>query len=161
MTQQRYAVMNGATVIDAVLWDAEAHPTYVYPFPHTSLVRHALAMPGWTRSGATWTPPAAPEPDPGLAPRLDNIHPPLEKWRFWSIVRMPGSIGEANLRGAITGHPDAAFVAVALSMLDDPPGGLYWRSNPLFADAALLGALGLNEATVNALWDSAHALPAP
>lgn len=162
MTEQRYTVLSGDTVIDAVFWDAEAHPSYVYPFAHTALAPHATAMPGWTRIGGVWTAPPPEPPDPDLAPKIDNTYPPLEKWRFWSIVRMPGSVGEANLRAAIAGHPDAAFVAVAVSMLDDPPSGLYWRSNPLFANAAILSALGLNAAAVNALWDSAHALlPAP
>jgi hypothetical protein len=161
MTEKRYAIMNGNTVIDAVLWDAAAHPEYVYPFSHTGMVQHDAAMPGWTLNAGVWAPPPEEEPDPNLEPKLDNIYPPLEKWRFWSIVRMPGSIGEANLRGAIAAHPDGAFSAIALSMLDDPPGGMYWRSNPLFANAAFLGSLGLNEAAVNAMWDSAHALAAP
>ncbi|MBN9308797.1 MAG: hypothetical protein J0I99_00770 [Devosia sp.] len=161
MTEQRYAVLNGNTVIDAVLWDPERYPNYAYPWEHTALVPHATAMPGWTRNGNVWTPPAPEEPDPGLEPKVNDIYPPLEKWRFWTVVRSPGSIGEANLRGAIEAHPDGNFKALALSILDDPPGGLYMRSNPLFADATLLGTLGLTEAAVNAMWNSAHALTLP
>lgn len=93
------------------------------------------------------------------APTLDELYPPLEPWRFWAIVDMPGSIGEANLRGAIDAHPDAAFKAVARAKLNNPPGGRYHRSDALFSNEALLGALGIDEATVNTLWTQAHGLP--
>lgn len=161
MTEQRYAVLSGATVIDAIHWDPEKFPNYAYPWEHTALMPHATAMPGWTYANGVWTEPSEDEPDPGLEPKDDNIYPPLEKWRFWTIVRSPGSVGEANLRGAIEAHPDGNFKALALSLLDDPPGGLYWRSNPLFRDGTLLAALGLDEAAVNTMWMQAHALSLP
>lgn len=161
MTAKRYAVLNGDAVIAAIIWNAAASPDYVFPEVHTTLIEHEAAMPGWTLQGGVLTDPDPPQPDPDNGQRVDDLYPPLEKWRFWTVVRSPGSLGEARLRGAIEAHPDEVFKAMALSLLDDPPGGLYWRSNPLFADATLLGALEIDAAAVNTMWMAGHALSLP
>ena len=92
-------------------------------------------------------------------PTQDEAYPPLMPWRFWAIINMPGSIGEANLRAVINAHPDAAFKAVANAKLNNPPGGFYHRSDALFSNQALIGGLGLTSADIDNLWLAAHAIP--
>lgn len=84
----------------------------------------------------------------------------LEPWQFWAVVNLPGSIGESNLRAAIGNLSNAVFRVVALAKLNNPPGGRYLRSDPLFNDAELMTALGINSAMIDTLWRQAEALNA-
>lgn len=97
--------------------------------------------------------------DPPPPPSTDDLHPPLDPWRFWAVVELSG-ITEAGLYAAIDAQPEASFRAIARAKLRNPPGGKYHRSDALFADAGLLTALNLTAATVDTLWSQAHALPA-
>lgn len=97
--------------------------------------------------------------DPVPPPSTDDLHPPLDPWRFWAVVELSG-ITEAGLYAAIDAQPEASFRAIARAKLRNPPGGKYHRSDALFADAGLLTALNLTAATVDTLWSQAHALPA-
>lgn len=92
-------------------------------------------------------------------PTQDELHPPLEPWRFWAVVDMPGSIGDDSLRNIVATHPDLAFRAVAKAKLNNPPGGLFHRSDPLFSNEALLDALSITSDTIDALWAQAWSLP--
>jgi len=97
--------------------------------------------------------------DDAPPPSTDDLHPPLDPWRFWAVVELSG-ITEAGLYAAIDAQPEASFRAIARAKLRNPPGGKYYRSDALFADAGLLTALNLTAATVDTLWSQAHALPA-
>lgn len=93
-------------------------------------------------------------------PAEPNDKPPLEPWRFWSILDIAGPGGDA-LRAVIGSHPDPMFRAMAKARLNNPPGGYFRRSDAMFANAELLGAMGMNAASVDALWDAGLALPDP
>ena len=112
-------------------------------------------------TGETISRPFTPEEEAAFdalsAPTQDDLHPPLDPWRFWAVVELSG-LTEAGLYAAIEAQPDAAFRAVAKAKLRNPPGGKYHRSDALFADASLLSALNLDAAGVDALWTQAHAL---
>lgn len=82
----------------------------------------------------------------------------LEPWRFWTVVNK--TFPEDGLRKAI----EAAFArdtdkrARALAKLDHPPGGAFDRDDPLFEDADLMGALGVDAGLIDSLWEQAWRL---
>lgn len=91
-------------------------------------------------------------------PTVDELYPPLEQWRFWSIVDL--NFGEGALLTAVETLDDP-LKTLAKRILQFPPGGTFTRSNPLFSNAALMAALSIDEAGINALWDAGHNLPDP
>jgi len=90
-------------------------------------------------------------------PSQDEAFPPLEPWRFEAIVEISG-IGYDNLVATVRAHPDVFFRAKALAKLRNPPGGMFYRSDPLFADAALMAALKKTAADIDNLWLAALGL---
>jgi hypothetical protein len=87
----------------------------------------------------------------------DELYPPLEPWRFWSIVELSG-ITEAGLRAAVDNMSDASERTLAKAKLNNPPGGSFTRSDPLFANQELLAALNIDAAGIDSLWTQAHGL---
>lgn len=113
--------------------------------PDATSNRHRRMIAEWEADGNT-IPPYDPP-----APTLDELYPPLEPWQFWSIIELSG-IGEQALRDAIDLIPDPAFKIKAKAKLANPPGGRYFRSDPLFSNAFLMMQLGKTAEEINAIW---------
>lgn len=86
----------------------------------------------------------------------DELYLPLEKWRFFAILDIAGLT--ATLISAIDDVPDVAFRAVAKAKLNDPPGGMFYRSDPLFHNEYLQMRLGMTDDEINAMWLQAAAI---
>ena len=162
MSAQKYAIIKNNVVIASILWDAEQSPDYVFPQDHDLVMQHNTAAVGWQLTEIEGEEQLV-DPDPIVLVddilQLDDIYAPLEPWRFWAIIEMPGSVGEANLRATIDAHIDPVFKAIAKAKLNNPPGGSYTRSDALFTNEDLLTAVGIDEDTINSLWTQALALP--
>lgn len=91
-------------------------------------------------------------------PTVDEAYPPLEQWRFWTVVDL--NFGEGALLAAVNTLEEPLKTA-AKRILQFPPGGKFTRSNPLFSNAELMALLSINEAGINALWTAGHALELP
>jgi hypothetical protein len=90
---------------------------------------------------------------------------PLEPWRFKAVVSLafpPPEGGQLldGLKAAIVAAiTDPVQQAVALAMLESPPGGLYSIDNPLFSDASLMAATGKTAADIQSMWQQGLKLP--
>lgn len=80
----------------------------------------------------------------------DELYPPLEKWKFWAVIELAGL--KPALLAAIESIPDATFKVLAKAKLEDPSGGTYNRSDPLFHNAYLQMQLGLTDVEIDDLW---------
>jgi hypothetical protein len=86
----------------------------------------------------------------------DELYPPLEKWKFWAIIELAGL--KPALLAAIDSIPDATFKVIAKAKLEDPAGGVYNRSDPLFHNPYLQMQLKLTDVEIDDLWLQASEL---
>lgn len=157
MSARRFAILNGSTVIAAILWNPDEAPDYVYPEPHTSLVEHPTASEGWTLIGAELVdpdPPPPPEPGPERAPSDFS----LTRRQIRAALILNGVLDpDAWMRGVMATIPDPVTRALALNDWANAPA--YERGNALFNDASLIAAAAMTSEQVDALWMAAKDLP--
>jgi len=157
MSARRFAILNGSTVIAAIMWDPDDAPDYVYPEPHTSVIEHPTASVGWSLVGSELIdpdPPPAPEPDPDPVPSDF----PLTRRQIRAALILNGILDpDAWMQGVMATIPDPVTRALALNDWANAP--VYDRDNPLFNDPSLIAAAGMTPAQVDALWMAAKDLP--
>jgi hypothetical protein len=157
MSARRFAILNGSTVIAAIMWDPDEAPDYVYPEPHTSVMEHPTASVGWSLVGSELVdpdPPPAPEPDPDPVPSDF----PLTRRQIRGALILNGILDpDAWMQGVMASIPDPVTRALALNDWANAP--VYDRDNPLFNDPSLIAAAGMTPAQVDALWMAAKDLP--
>lgn len=88
----------------------------------------------------------------------DELHPPLEPWKFWAALALNG-ISKEQIVAAIDSIDDpeaVTFKVMAKAKLDHPPGGLFYRSDPLFHNAFLQMQLHMTGEEIDAVWDAAY-----
>lgn len=120
-----------------------------------------------------WTFPSAPAPDTDEIGAM--IAADLAEWEA-HVAATSNVLGHPltrrQVRAALasaglsrTAVPDAIETIVDplerdLALIDWEDAPYYMRSHPLFNNADLMAALGLNPATIDAMWVAGHALPA-
>ena len=157
MSARRFAILNGSTVIAAILWTPDEAPDYIYPEPHTTVIEHRTASVGWSLVGSELIdpdPPPAPEPDPDPAPSDF----PLTRRQIRTALILNGVLDpDAWMQDVMATIPDPVTRALALNDWANAP--VYDRDNPLFNDASLIAAAGMTPAQVDALWMAAKDMP--
>jgi len=157
MSARRFAILNGSTVIAAVMWNPDEAPDYVYPEPHTSVIEHPTASEGWTLVGAELVdpdPPPPPEPDPERVPSDFS----LTRRQIRAALILNGILDpDAWMQGVMATIPDPVTRALALNDWANAPA--YERGNPLFNEPKLIAAAGMTPEQVDALWMAAKDLP--
>jgi len=157
MSARRFAILNGSTVIAAIMWDPDEAPDYVYPEPHTSAMEHPTASVGWSLVGSELIDPdPPPAPDPAPDPVPSDF--PLTRRQIRAALILNGILDpDAWMQGVMATIRDPVTRALALNDWANAPA--YDRGNPLFNDPSLIAAAGMTPAQVDALWMAAKDLP--